>query len=85
MAIQAYPNPFIQSTTVQFKAWESAMASVDLFDLNGRKIKNIWTGNVVAGQRYNATLKEADLPKGNYIFVITNGKRKESGRLVKME
>ena len=83
--ISAYPNPFVNSTTIRFRAWETAKLDVDLYDLTGRKIKTIFTGSVVAGQRYNATLKEAGLPKGNYIFVITNGKRKESGRLMKLD
>ncbi|HSF44509.1 MAG TPA: T9SS type A sorting domain-containing protein, partial [Chitinophagaceae bacterium] len=84
-AILAHPNPFVNSTTIGFTAWESARASVDLYDLHGRKIMTVWSGNAVSGQRYHATLREANIPKGNYIFVITNGKGKKSGRLMKLD
>jgi hypothetical protein len=83
--VAAYPNPFIHSTTVQFRAWESAKASVDLYDLHGKLLKTIWKGNVIKGRSYQAILNEATLQRGTYIFVITNGVRKESGRVVKME
>jgi hypothetical protein len=67
------------------EAWESGKTEIDLFDIHGRKIRTLWSGDMVKNQHFMTTVDEGSLPRGTYMLVITNGSRKELRRLVKLE
>ncbi len=80
-----YPNPFTTKTSIQFTAAESGNAVVELYDINGAKVRSLFSAYVVQGQVYNIAAGDAQLPKGIYIYRIGNGKQKQTGRIIKLE
>ena len=44
-----YPNPFATETTIQFTAAESGKAAVELYDINGAKIRILFSGQCCRG------------------------------------
>lgn len=82
---RVYPNPFTTNTSIQFTATETGNAVVELYNISGIKVSTLFSGNVVRGQVYNVETMNARLRKGNYVYVISNGIQKHSGRIIKLE
>lgn len=80
-----YPNPFMTNTRIRFTAAESGSAVVELFNIAGAKVRTLFSGSVVQGQEYTVVAGEAQLPKGIYMYRISNGKQMYTGRLTKLE
>jgi hypothetical protein len=80
-----YPNPFTTKTNIQFTASESGRAIVELYNIAGRRIRTLFSANVVQGEVYNASFGGALLPGGVYVYTISNGKQKQTGRIIKLE
>ena len=80
-----YPNPFTTKTNIQFTAAENGNAVVELYNIAGSKVRTLFSGNVVEEQVYNVSVGDALLPKGFYVYKISNGKQKHTGRIIKLE
>lgn len=48
-AANAYPNPTQGQSTIRLMIEEEARFSIQLYDMNGRLIESVFTGNLVAG------------------------------------
>ncbi|MGV3504775.1 MAG: T9SS type A sorting domain-containing protein [Adhaeribacter sp.] len=57
--VQAYPNPFQGQVTLQFSLGQSLPASVKVFDLLGREVKELFRQEARAGERYEAVWQPA--------------------------
>ncbi len=79
----ASPNPFRQSTTITFKANGAAGSSLDLYDVQGRRIRSfassdgriVWDGKDASGAAqpagiYLAQLHRAGLPPERYKLLL---------------
>jgi glycosidase len=72
---QNYPNPFGNTSTVEFYLPTKANASLELFDLNGRRV------DVIANKEFQKGLYSFDLQAGKlhagiyYIVLNTNGQK----------
>jgi spore coat protein A len=64
-----YPNPFAAETDLQYRTTEAAKVTVQLYDLQGRLVKDIYTGNVTAGE-HNQTIDGKELSNGLYMCEI---------------
>jgi hypothetical protein len=51
-----YPNPFKAKTNIQFTAAESGNAVVELYNINGAKVRTLFSGNVMKGLVYNVAV-----------------------------
>ena len=80
-----YPNPFTTKANIQFTASESGRAVVELYNIAGTKIRTLFSANVVQGVVYNASFGDALLPGGVYVYTISNGKQRHTGRIIKLE
>ena len=74
---QNYPNPFNPSTTISFDVYEASRVSLSVFDLNGRLVKNLMSGNLGAGT-YNINwngknINGLSVAGGVYFYSITSG------------
>ncbi|TKG96629.1 T9SS type A sorting domain-containing protein [Puteibacter caeruleilacunae] len=77
-----YPNPFVHSTTIEFKVQESAKAYLNIFDAYGRRI---WNQEVSAfeGIKNKIDLHTQQWSKGVYYYKIYTEKGEIfSGKLV---
>ncbi len=74
---QNYPNPFNPSTTISFDVYEASRVSLSVYDLNGRLVKNLMSGNLGAGT-YNINWNGKNtnglsVAGGVYFYSITSG------------
>jgi hypothetical protein len=67
--MEVYPNPFSSQTKIQFSLGSASNAELDLYDLQGRLLKAIASGNFDAGD-YTFQLNKADLSEGIYILQL---------------
>ena len=74
---QNYPNPFNPVTTISFSMLESGMANISVYDISGRKVKNLLGQRLVSGN-HSIKFNASGLPSGMYFYsIIVNG---SSGR-----
>jgi len=82
IAISAYPNPFTSSATIQFEMTNTSDVTVEVFDLTGKKVANLYNGKAEAGLSYQVQLNGGDLPAGIYVYRINTGDHVYNDRLI---
>jgi hypothetical protein len=80
-----YPNPFTTQANIQFTAAENGNAVVELYTILGTKIRTLFSRNVAQGEVYNVNATDGRLSKGLYLYRITNGKLKYTGKILKIQ
>ena len=80
-----YPNPFTTKSNIQFTATENGSAVVELYNIAGTKIRTLFSANVIQGEVYTTSFGDALLPSGVYVYTISNGKQKHTGRVIKLK
>jgi len=81
-AFTAYPNPFTSQVTIHFKAIRSGVVSLNLYDLNGKLVKHLFTGNIQEGIMKQVTLHSNGLPAGTYICRLQTNAGISNRRLI---
>jgi hypothetical protein len=81
--IGAYPNPFVSNSLIRYHIETPSMVRIDVYDESGKLIKELVNQNMYAGT-YSLSWNASGLAKGVYfVNAITNGKVKQSIRVVK--
>lgn len=75
---QNYPNPFNPITSISFDVFELSNISLNIYDLNGRLVKNLMSGNLNQGT-YNIdwngkNANGTSVAGGVYLYSITSNK-----------
>lgn len=70
--LQNNPNPFNPSTNIEFTIPADGSVRLDLYDITGREVKNLISGNYSAGY-YNVKFNADDLSGGVYFYRLTSG------------
>ncbi len=66
-----YPNPFSHQTTIQFKVENTSLVSIDVYDISGKKIREI-TNREYSPGNYQLTFSKGNLEKGLYFLRLQN-------------
>lgn len=66
---QNYPNPFNPFSTVRFELVKSGRATLNIYDLAGKKIKEIFSGYLESGM-HNMLINASELASGTYIYTL---------------
>ncbi|MBD3168963.1 MAG: T9SS type A sorting domain-containing protein [candidate division Zixibacteria bacterium] len=74
-----YPNPFNSSTTVTFDAGTSADIELNVYDINGRLVRELMDRRVTPGT-YSVRFDAEDLASGTYFITLRSG---ESSQTIK--
>ena len=82
ISISAYPNPFTTSATIQFEMTNTSDVTVEVFDVTGKKVANLYNGKAEAGLSYQVQLHGGDLPAGIYVYRIHTGEHVYNDRLI---
>ena len=73
---QNYPNPFNPTTSISFDVFELSNISLNIYDLNGRLVKNLMSGNLSQGTYsidWNGkNANGASVAGGVYLYSITS-------------
>ena len=80
--ITVAPNPANNTTVFTFKAAHSAKTSIEVFDMTGKKVADVFMGGVEAGASYNVNFNVSDLATGVYTYRLTNGSDVKIDRLI---
>ncbi len=80
--VNAYPNPTNGNAelNIEYNVADASDVSIDLYDMQGKKVRTILNTNVEAGT-YTATSNIADLQNGVYVYTITAGGQSTSGKV----
>jgi len=64
--ISTYPNPFSTETNIKFSISNDGVAILELYDMSGKKIKQLYQSEVSAGQTYSTNVDMRQLTPGLY-------------------
>jgi len=81
-AIAVSPNPANNTALFTFKAAHTAKTSLEVFDMTGKKVADVFMGSVEAGASYNVNYNVSDLATGVYTYRLTNGADVKIERLI---
>ncbi|MEN0045462.1 MAG: 3-coathanger stack domain-containing protein [Bacteroidota bacterium] len=68
--IKVFPNPFRDQTTINIELITESDLQIDLFDMNGRKIKSIAPDSYLQTGTYQFNVDAKELESGIYMLVI---------------
>lgn len=78
----AFPNPAVESTTIEILAPKTAQAEVQLYDLSGKWIREVYSGEIARGA-FRRQIDLNDLNSGLYLVIIRSADFSETVRIVK--
>lgn len=76
------PNPTSDYVRVQYQAEETGDIKIEIIDLSGRIVYRLSESNVARRITNNVTVDVIGLSPGNYFVSITNGKDRQTQKLV---
>lgn len=79
-----FPNPFVESTTLNLHIATAAKIQVFVYDMNGQLVRTVLNENRDAGD-YQLSMSMTGLPAGNYVATaVVNGQAVQTLKLVKI-
>jgi hypothetical protein len=70
----AYPNPFNPQATMRFAVNRSQAVEVAMYDMLGRQVQVLWSGEAEAGRMQEVRIDGSGLPSGVYLVrAVGNG------------
>lgn len=78
----AFPNPAVESTTLEIQFPKKGQTEINLYDLSGKLIRHIYSGEVPRGIFRNP-IELFDLNPGVYLVIIQSSEFRETVRIVK--
>lgn len=78
---QNYPNPFNPTTIIAFALPETGPVRLQVFDLNGKRIKELVNRNLTAG-RYEISFDAGKLGSGIYVYRLTAGEFTQTRKML---
>lgn len=81
-AIQIYPNPCSQATTISCNSESSGFATVSIVNVLGIEVAGLFAGELAAGEHSFEWNKSPALPNGIYEVVLSTPASHSEGRLV---
>jgi len=81
--LTVFPNPFIESTTVQFNFHGDQRVSITLMDILGREMMQIANAAEFTEGQHRVEIQTSDLPTGIYLLTLRAGDDVMVKRIVK--
>jgi len=78
---QNYPNPFNPSTNIKFTILKSGNVKLYIYDLQGRKVKELIDKTLEAGD-YTVNFNASTLSSGIYFYTFKTGSYSETKKMV---
>ncbi len=83
LGIKAIPNPFADRVRFAVTTERAGNGSIDVFNMQGQKVKTVYSGYVPAGTSYY-DLEVTGQSSGQLIYLLRFGSEKISGKLLRM-
>ena len=68
---RTYPNPFNPTTTIEFDLAKAGVVDVTVYDVQGRKVANLFNGNLDVSQGYKFNWDASNVASGQYFARIS--------------
>jgi len=81
LLVAAYPNPFNEMTTIEYELDQACDISLNIYDLTGRKIENLFQGHLQQGI-YQTQWNAGTNPAGFYYYQLNVDNHINKGKLV---
>ena len=82
----AIPDPFSMNSTLEFRMPQSGQAMLQVFDIKGRLVSQVYNGEAEAGTTYRVALKGGDFAYGTYVARLSlNGQLLKSIRMMSQQ
>lgn len=78
---QNYPNPFHDSTIINYRLREPGHTTVTVYDVQGREVTQL-VGQHQASGPHTVTFRAGDLPGGLYLVRLTSGEQTQTRHIV---
>jgi len=78
---QNYPNPFNPETKIKFDVPEKSFVSLKVYDVSGKEIANVFSGNVNAG-KFEANWNASEYSTGVYFMKFASDKYSSVKKIV---
>jgi hypothetical protein len=82
--LSVYPSPFTDQASVEFSLPKDGLATLALYDQQGRLVKRLYTGAVDAGVRSRFELPGSSLAAGIYLVKLTTTSQVLTQKLVRL-
>lgn len=82
-ALKAQPNPFDNETMILFDLYEDSQVSLEIYTLQGQRIKTIFQSQFFEQGSHSYRLAEPDFPAGLYVVLLNTERGKLTEKLVK--
>jgi hypothetical protein len=73
LSLKVAPNPSEGFTWATFSAEKEARATLEVFDMTGRRVAMLYAGQMLSHQEYRAEFDGSSLPNGVYLYRLTDG------------
>lgn len=83
--LDAFPNPFNSGTTIRIAIPVTEQISLDLFDVTGRLVSNMYTGSLDGGVQLDFELPGYQLRNGTYIIRLQTANETLEKRIVRID
>ena len=75
-SLKVFPNPIKKSLNIEFEVSKAENIQIDLFDINGKKVSNLFSGESLKGKhRLQKAISNQAYSKGVYFIVMQNKER----------
>lgn len=78
---QNFPNPFNPSTKINFSINKAAKASLIVYDMLGRKVRELVNDHMRPGT-YTATFDGSNVSSGLYVYVLRSGNNQQMRKMM---
>ena len=83
--VTAAPNPFNNKVRFSIKSAISGQGSLDLYNMMGQKVTNVFSGFVDAGQVKNIDYNAQGTSSANLIYVFRVGDQRVTGKILRLK
>lgn len=80
-----YPNPFSQSTTIEFNLPESTLVQLQVYDMTGKMVASLIEDEILEAGKHSSRFEAGDLTNGIYTYVLMYGDKTISKKMMLMQ
>jgi hypothetical protein len=85
LSVAAYPNPFTNKVQFSVVSPVSGMASLDVYNIVGQKLKTVYQGYLMAGATQIIEYNVPSPYKGALIYTLKVGNQQVNGKVVQLK
>jgi len=80
--LDSSPNPVVDQTTITFSSGSTGQANLEVYDITGKQVAEVYSGNAEAGSNYQIRFDASELPNGIYLSRLTVGNEVVTKKIV---